>query len=82
MTFAVRAEQLTKHYDVYPRPIDRLLETITGRRRHAIFPALDSVTFDVERGETVGIVGQNGAGKSTLLKLLCGVTRQTSGTLG
>ena len=81
MTFAVRAEELTKHYDVYPRPIDRLLETITGRRRHATFPALQDVSFEVERGETIGIVGQNGAGKSTLLKLLCGVTRQTSGTL-
>jgi ABC-type polysaccharide/polyol phosphate transport system ATPase subunit len=81
MTIAVRAEELTKQYNVYPRPIDRLLETITGRLRHTVFPALQDVTFDVEQGETIGIVGQNGAGKSTLLKLLCRVTRQTSGTL-
>jgi len=81
VTFAVRAVDLTKQYEIYPRPADRLIEMITGRPRHTVFPALQDVTFEVGRGETVGIVGQNGAGKSTLLKLLCGVTRQTSGTL-
>jgi homopolymeric O-antigen transport system ATP-binding protein len=78
---AVRAVELSKHYDIYRRPIDRALEILTGRPRHTVFPALQDVTFEVERGETVGIIGQNGAGKSTLLKLLCGVTRQSSGTL-
>jgi lipopolysaccharide transport system ATP-binding protein len=78
---AVRAVELSKQYDIYRRPADRLIELITGRARHTIFPALQEVSFDVERGETVGIIGQNGAGKSTLLKLLCGVTRPTSGTL-
>jgi lipopolysaccharide transport system ATP-binding protein len=78
---AVRAVELSKHYDIYRRPIDRALEIITGRPRHTVFPALQDVTFEVERGETIGIIGQNGAGKSTLLKLLCGVTRQSSGTL-
>ena len=81
MTIAVRAAELTKVYELYPRPIDRLVEMITRRPRHTVFPALQDVTFDVERGETVGVVGQNGAGKSTLLKLLCGVTRPSSGTL-
>lgn len=81
MEHAVRAVELTKQYDIYPRPLDRLLEAITRRPRHTVFPALQDVSFEVERGETVGIIGQNGAGKSTLLKLLCSVTRATSGTL-
>lgn len=78
---AVRAVELTKHYDIYPRPVDRLIEAITRRPRHTVFPALQDVSFEIERGETIGIVGQNGAGKSTLLKLLCGVTRPSSGTI-
>src|SRR5437763_9740539 len=81
MTVAVRASELTKQYDLYRRPIDRLIEMITRRPRHTVFPALQDVTFEVERGETVGVVGQNGAGKSTLLKLLCNVTRPSSGVL-
>ena len=81
MEAVVRATNVSKHYDVYRRPADRLIEMITRRPRHTTFPALESVSFDVERGETVGVIGQNGAGKSTLLKLLCGVTRPTSGTI-
>lgn len=81
METAVRAVDVSKHYDVYRRPIDRVIEVLTRRPQHAVFPALESVTFEVERGETVGIVGQNGAGKSTLLKLLSGVTRPSSGSL-
>jgi ABC-type polysaccharide/polyol phosphate transport system ATPase subunit len=81
MEIAVRAKELSKQYDIYARPADRLIELITRVPRHTVFPALQDVSFDVERGETIGIIGQNGAGKSTLLKLLCNVTRPTSGTL-
>src|SRR2546428_2973046 len=81
MNLAVRSRELTKQYDIYPRPADRLIEMITRRPRHTVFPALQDVTFDVEKGEAIGIIGQNGAGKSTLLKLLCSVTRPTSGTI-
>ena len=81
METAVRAVDVSKHYDVYRRPIDRLVEVLTRRSRHSVFPALDRVSFDVAKGETVGVIGQNGAGKSTLLKLLCGVTRASSGVL-
>jgi len=81
MEFAVRATELSKQYDIYARPVDRLIELVTRIPRHTVFPALQDVTFEVERGETVGIIGQNGAGKSTLLKLLCHVTQATSGSL-
>ncbi|HEX7830816.1 MAG TPA: ABC transporter ATP-binding protein [Thermoanaerobaculia bacterium] len=81
MEIAVRADDVSKHYDMYRRPIDRVIELLTRRPQHVVFPALDHVSFEVEKGETVGIIGQNGAGKSTLLKLLCGVTRPSSGTL-
>jgi len=81
MDIAVCAEGLSKQYDIYARPADRLIELITRIPRHTVFPALEDVSFDVERGETIGIIGQNGAGKSTLLKLLCNVTRPSSGTL-
>lgn len=80
MQTAVRAVEVSKHYDMYRRPMDRLVELLTRRPQHVVFPALEGVSFDVERGETIGIIGQNGAGKSTLLKLLCGVTRPSSGT--
>ncbi len=81
MDAAIRAVELTKHYDIYPRPIDRVIESITRRARHTVFPALQDVSFVIERGETVGVIGQNGAGKSTLLKLLCGVTRPSRGSI-
>jgi len=81
MDVAVRAVGLSKEYNIYRRPADRLIEMITRRPRHTVFPALQDVTFAVDRGETVGIIGQNGAGKSTLLKLLCSVTQPTSGKL-
>lgn len=81
MDAAVRAVGLSKEYNLYRRPADRLIEFVSRRPRHTVFPALQDVTFEVDRGETIGIIGQNGAGKSTLLKLLCNVTRPTSGRL-
>ena len=77
----VRANSVTKHYAVYRRPADRLLEMLTRRSRHKTFVALQDVSFEILRGETIGVIGQNGAGKSTLLKLLCGVTQPSSGSL-
>ncbi len=81
METAVRATDVSKHYDMYRRPADRLIELLTRRPHHMVFSALEGVSFDVEKGETIGIIGQNGAGKSTLLKLLCGVTQPSSGSL-
>lgn len=81
MQTAIHVERVSKSYQLYARPIDRFLELFLPAARHTTVPALSEVTFDVPRGESIGVIGQNGAGKSTLLKLLCGVTQPTTGKL-
>ena len=58
-----------------------LMRAVRGRLRYTDFTALDHVTFSVEKGETLGLVGHNGAGKSTLLKLIAGILRPTEGSV-
>jgi ABC-type polysaccharide/polyol phosphate transport system ATPase subunit len=79
---AVRAQDLAKEYRLYGRPQDRLRQMLWGRRRRFYQPvgAVAGVSFEIRRGETVGIVGQNGSGKSTLLQLVAGTLRPTRGS--
>lgn len=79
----VRARDLGKRYDIYARPQDRLKQSLfRGRRKfYKEFWALQHVSFDVKRGETLGIIGRNGSGKSTLLQIICGTLAPTSGLI-
>jgi len=76
---AIEVQNLEKIYRLYPTPMDRLKELLIRKKRHRDFYALNDVSFIVEKGQRVGIIGQNGSGKSTLLKIICGVLRATNG---
>lgn len=79
---AIEVKNVTKIYQLYDKPIDRLKEALNPLRKvyHKDFYALNSLSFEVKKGETVGIIGTNGSGKSTILKIITGVLTPTSGT--
>lgn len=86
---AVRVQGLGKCYQIYDAPRDRLkqfvmprLQRITGNEPKSYFRefrAVDDVSFEIRKGETVGIIGRNGSGKSTLLQIICGTLTPTTG---
>jgi lipopolysaccharide transport system ATP-binding protein len=73
---------LGKRYEIYRQPRDRLLQSLFRGRRQFFqeFWARSDVSFEIARGETVGIIGRNGSGKSTLLQLIAGTLTPTTGT--
>jgi lipopolysaccharide transport system ATP-binding protein len=76
----VLVQNVSKLYRLYRRPADRLRELVPGSpSRHTDFWALRDISFQVEKGETLGLVGPNGCGKSTLLQLVSGILQPTSG---
>ena len=88
---AIKVEHLSKCYQIYAAPRDRLkqfvlprLQRLTGQAPQQYFRefwALKDVSFEVKKGETVGIIGRNGSGKSTLLQMICGTLNPTSGSI-
>ena len=88
---AIRVRDLSKCYEIYPRPQDRLKQSIHPRLQRLVgrtpksyyreFWALKDISFEVNKGEAVGIIGRNGAGKSTLLQLICGTLSPTGGSV-
>jgi len=89
--FAIRVQGLSKYYQIYDAPKDRLKQMLAPRLQRMIgkqpkqyfheFKALNDVSFEIKKGETVGIIGRNGSGKSTLLQIICGTLFPTSGSV-
>ncbi len=77
--FAIQVNHLSKMYKLYRKPSDRLREAVGLKVPVQEHYALQDVSFDVKKGETVGIIGTNGSGKSTVLKIITGVLNPTEG---
>lgn len=86
---AIQVKNLSKEYEIYERPRDRLKQFVLPKFQRALgkpptqyyksFSALNRVSFEVAKGETIGIIGRNGSGKSTLLQMICGTLNPTYG---
>jgi lipopolysaccharide transport system ATP-binding protein len=77
----LRASDLGKEYRLYDSPHQRLAAVLTGRAAYRSQWALRGVSFDLRRGQCMGVVGDNGAGKSTLLKLIAGTLKPSAGAI-
>jgi ABC-type polysaccharide/polyol phosphate transport system ATPase subunit len=80
---SIQLTNISKKYNIYDRPTDRLRELLYRNRRsfHREFWALNDISFNVARGDSVALLGPNGSGKSTLLQIVAGVLRPTKGTI-
>lgn len=78
---AIKVDHVSKMYKLYDKPSDRLKESLglTRKKKYHEHWALNDVSFEVKKGETVGIIGTNGSGKSTILKIITGVLNPTAG---
>lgn len=83
MSAVISVQNLSKCYQIYDRPQDRLKQSLWRGRKQFFreFWALRGVSFEIKRGEAVGIIGRNGSGKSTLLQLIAGTLTPTTGSV-
>lgn len=88
--YAISADSISKSYRIYDRPQDRLKQFFTSITKRLMrgkklygreFRALDQISFQIRKGETIGIIGRNGSGKSTLLQIICGTLSPTTGNI-
>ena len=77
----LKVQGLGKEYKLYASPRERLKALVTGHARHRSHWALRDVSFELQRGQCIGVIGDNGAGKSSLLKLLAGTLQPSTGTI-
>ncbi len=75
----LKVQGLGKEYKLYASPRDRLRALVTGNAHHRSHWALQDVSFELQRGQCIGVIGDNGAGKSSLLKLLAGTLQPSTG---
>jgi len=88
---AIKVQNLSKCYHIYDNPRDRLKQFVAPRLQRLTwqqpkqyfreFWAVKEVSFEIKKGETVGIIGRNGSGKSTLLQMICGTLNPTHGSI-
>lgn len=80
---AICVNNVSKIYKLYNKPLDRVKESLgfSKKKYHIEHYSLDDISFGIEKGDIVGIIGENGAGKSTLLKIITGVLTPTSGDI-
>lgn len=80
---AISVRNLGKTYRLFGHPGDRIKQFLSlgMKKYHNEFTALHDVSFDIKKGETVGIIGKNGSGKSTLLQLICGILKPSTGSV-
>lgn len=76
---AIALRNLSKTFRVFQHPVDMMWEVMLGRPRHRDFDALKAISFQIEKGAVVGLIGRNGAGKSTLLRIIAGTLDATAG---